>query len=215
MTTNRTEVRPGGTVASSHRAERSTRGGAARRWTTIGGVIVVLLAATGISGLVGAHLLHDDAPGAAPYVDPASAGTLTLCRDGVPVTSGSTVDQPFVDLIVGGQVATGGYASGGTAALFAYQPRADVGPDSWSGLQLGAAYQVTDPATPRTTLAATDTTLAQFLTAYPSQDDGWLQLRLVLGAAGQPLQTTSYASVDLHVDGKHWTAVGAGDAACP
>lgn len=199
------------TMTQQHR-ERQQASWRDRRGTIAAGVVIVLLA---VVAAVWVAIRHHREVGSAPYTDPASAGAITLCRGGRPITSGSTVDQPFATVAVGGQAAAGGYASNGTATVFAYQPRQGVGPESWSGLQLGPASQVTDPKAPAAVLVKADTTLAQFVNAYPAQDGGWIQLRLILGAAGQAPQTASYATLDLHIDGTTWTAVGAGTAACP
>ncbi|WP_017935821.1 hypothetical protein [Nocardioides sp. Iso805N] len=182
----------------------------ARRGLVAGVVIVVLLAVAGW-----AVARHHGAVGAAPYRDPAAVGALTLCHNGSAVTSGSTTDRPFVTTVVSSQAATGGLATGTTATLYAYQPRQGVGPESWSGLQLGAASSVTDVKAPGAMLTGTDTTLAQFVNAYPAQDGGWVQLRVVLGAPGQAPQTSSYAALDLHIHGSTWTAADPGTATCP
>lgn len=182
----------------------------ARRGLVAAVVVVLLLVVAGW-----AVVRHHGAVGAAPYADPAAVGALTLCHDGSPVTSGSVTDQPFVTTVVSSQAATGGFATGTTATLYAYQPRQGAAPDSWSGLQLGAASSVTDIKAPGATLTNTDTTLAQFVNAYPAQDGAWVQLRVVLGAPGQAPQTSSYAALDLHIHGSTWTATDPGTATCP
>lgn len=173
-------------------------------------VIVVLAAAVSTWLLRGAS-----APSTAPYTDQASAAGLTLCRGGKPITSGSTTAQPFADTVVSGQPATGGFATGTTATLYAYQPRAGIEPSIWNGLQLTGSSVAPDPTAPAVTLDRTATTLAQFASGYPLIDGGWLQLRVVLGAPGQRPQTASYASADLHVSGTHWTLAHPGHGACP
>lgn len=177
-------------------------------------VAVVVLAVAATAWRVGRH----PTPGAAPFVDRASVAGLTLCRDGKAVTSGSTTDQPFADAVVSGQAATGGYATGTTATLYAYQPRAGVDPSTWNGVQLAGTTAAPDPAAPAVVQDRTATTLAQFASGYPLVDGGWLQLRVVLGAAGQPPQAASYATADVHVSGTRWTRAHPGHpagTACP
>lgn len=173
--------------------------------------VVVVLAAAVTVWLVG----RDSTPAGAPYVDKASVAGLTLCRDGKAVTEGSTTDQPFADAVVSGQAATGGYAVGTTATLYAYQPRVGVDPSTWNGAQLAGTTVAADSAAPAVVQSRTATTLAQFASGYPLSDGGWVQLRVVLGAPGQSPQTASYATADLHVSGTHWTLAYPGHGACP
>ena len=173
----------------------------------IGLVAVVAVTVTLVVRLTGG-------PGAAPYDDPAATGRLTLCTGGSAVTEGST-RQPLADVVAGATAAAAAYAGNGRAAtLFAYQPRAGVASTEWTGLQLTAPVTYDDPARPRLALRAGDTTLSQFLAGYPAVDDGWVQLRLYLGAVDQPVQSLRYDAVDLHVDGDTWHAVDPGAASC-
>lgn len=199
-----------GTVARKHLAGPTTtvRGHRRGRALAAGAGVLVVLAA-GIAAVA----WHDRTP-AVPYTDPAAVARLTLCDDGRQVTKGGTADMPFVTAVVGGQQPSGAYATRTTATLYAYQPRAGLDPSEWSGLQLGATQPVAAPA-PGVRVAAADTTLAQFVDAYPALDGGWVQLRLVLGAPGVPAETTTYAAADLHLRGTSWTQVDPGSAGCP
>lgn len=180
-----------------------------RRAVLVGVVALVVVAAAVVVWLT------NRGPGSAPYDDPASSGALTLCRDGKAVTEGKTTGFPFVTTVAGATAATGAYAGeGGTATLFAYQPRAGVDAAEWTGLQLTPARTYARATVPALTLARQDTTLGQFLGGYPALDKGWVQLRLYLGAPGVPASQT-YASADLHVDGSTWRQVGGGHATCP
>jgi hypothetical protein len=49
---------------------------------------------------------------------------------------------------------------------------------------------------------------------YPAADGGWLQLRLVLGAAGVAQGRAGYAAGDLHISGTTWTLTDPGTAGC-
>lgn len=178
--------------------------------------VVVLLVLVVVGALVWRQLAGDDGAPEAPYTDASATGRLTLCdADGAAVASGSTTDQPFATTVVAPTAATGGYDVDGKAAvLFAYQPRPGVGSDEWSGLQLTAPTAYDDASRPTATVSAQATTLGQFLAGYPAVADGFVQLRVVLGAPGASASPT-YDSLDLHIDGDRWEAVDVGDpAAC-
>jgi hypothetical protein len=151
----------------------------------------------------------------APYADPAAAGRLTICSaGGAEVTKGS-LDEPLGAFVVGGVAAVGGYAdTGRQAALFAYQPRPGVDAAEWSGVVLNAPGTYPDPARPRAATGSDSITIGQFVKGYPALDKGWVQLRLVLSAPGQPEQSTSYAAGDLHVHGSTWTLADPGTGGC-
>ena len=175
--------------------------------------VVVLLVATAIVAVV---LVRHDSTVKAPYKDSAAAGSIGLCsRAGRQVTSGSMTAKPFVWRATGTTDATGLYAAKGrSATLYAYQPRTDVDPGEWSGQQLTAAGLYTSPAHPTAAGTAQDTDLADFVTAYPAQDDGFVQLRLYLAAPDQPQQVDSYDALDIHVTGSTWHAVGGARVDC-
>jgi hypothetical protein len=151
----------------------------------------------------------------APSHDAASTGRLTLCdRSGQRVRSGSVTAKPVIWRAVGATKAGSLYdVAGRTATLYAYQPRAGVDPTQWSGQELTAAarYQ-TDHGIAQATRA--DVALKSFLTAFPAQDHGFVQLRLYLGAPNQPQSTEHYDSVDLKVSGSSWKAVDPGQGSC-
>jgi hypothetical protein len=154
--------------------------------------------------------------GAAPYHDAAVAGSIGLCdRAGHQVSSGSTTAAPFVWRAVGTTPADAGY--GGpqrSATLFAFQPRAGATPDSWSGRMLTAAGLYRYPKHPTAAATGKDVALRDFLTGYPARDDGFVQLRLFLGAPGRPSLTTRYDALDIHVSGTTWHAVGGARVNC-
>lgn len=192
-----------------------TRSGQPRARVALAAVAVVVVLAAAVTAW---WVSRPGTPAAAPYVDKASVAGLTLCRGAQVVTSGSTTDQPFADVVVSGQAATGGYATGTTATLYAYQPREGVDASTWNGVPLAGTTAAASAAAPAVVQDRTATTLAQFASGYPLADGGWLQLRVVLGAPGQSPQSTSYASADLHVSGTHWTLAHPGRpaaSACP
>jgi hypothetical protein len=197
------------TILPHHSALEPT----ASRFRLVAGASVIVLCAA----LLGVFVWHQrTASLTVPYADPSSTGRLTLCSaDGTTLTSGSVTGQPFAAAIVSSVAAGGPYAAAGrTATLYAFQPRAGVDAGEWSGMPLGAAQTYADAAHPRLAPTAQDTTLGQFLTAYPATDKGWVQLRLVLGGTDVPADATSYATVDLHVSGGTWTVADPGSARC-
>jgi hypothetical protein len=182
----------------------------ARTRAVVLGALVLAIAIVG----GGYAWLHGGTP-KPPYTDPSATGRLTICdAHGKPVTSGST-EKPLGAVVVGDEAAPAAYAGNGrTAALMVYQPRAGVGPEEWTGLQLNAASGYPAGAHPSTNLDAGSTTLAQFVRGYPAADGGWLQLRLVLGAAGVAQGRAGYAAGDLHISGTTWTLTDPGTAGC-
>jgi hypothetical protein len=147
----------------------------------------------------------------APYRDAAATGRLALCdANGKQITSGSVTAAPFAWRAVGTSAAAGAYATGRrTATLYVYQPRPGAPADDWSGRQLTVAAQYTNVAHPMAQATKADTDLHDFLLGYPTLDKGFLQLRLILGAAEVPPQTTRYDSLDIKIAGNSWHAVDA------
>ena len=155
--------------------------------------------------------------GAAPYDDPQSAGAITLCSaDGNPVTEGSVDDRPFA----AGALGETGLPSdldptGAVATLYAYQPREGVSPSEFSGAAITAAGLQADPARPAVVVPEVAWSIGDFVTAYPADFDGSVQLRLYLGTpAAGTLSDQPYDTADLRVDGDRWELVGGGSASC-
>lgn len=163
---------------------------------------------------------QDDTPittAAVPYDDPQAAGLLTLCSaDGEPVTGGRTADTPFADLVVGETGVPAEFdPTGAVATVFAYQPRQGVSPAEFSGSPISAASVLDDPAHPAAAVPADAWSLGDFVTAFPADWDGYVQLRLYLGTpAAGTLSTSPYDTADLRVDGDTWELVRGGEASC-
>jgi hypothetical protein len=188
-------------------AERPT----GRRRTTL--VVAGLVLVLAVVALVWVLRGGDDK---VPYSDAASTGTLTLCgADGKPVTSGSTTKAPFVERAVGATAATGALAGPGRAAtLYAFQPRKGTDAQEWSGQILTAASDYTSTAHPMAQATDQDVPLRNFLTAFPPEWDGIVQLRLSLSSPQTGVGAT-YDSVSIKVDGSSWKVVGpTGTASC-
>lgn len=59
-----------------------------------------------------------------------------------------------------------------------------------------------------------DKSLAGFIQAFHPKWDGFLQLRIFLGAADEQTYSLHYPSLSIHVVGDTWTAVGGGPVNC-
>jgi hypothetical protein len=151
-----------------------------------------------------------------PYTDPNAVGSIGLCdRAGQPVTHGNIHDKPFVWRAVSSVAAAAPYnASGRTATLFAYQPRVETAPGQWSGELVTASAKYSNPAYPMAQATALDGSLADYLADFPTMLDGLVQLRIYLGAPGQPAYTLKYAATDLKVSGDTWTVARGASVSC-
>ena len=152
-----------------------------------------------------------------PYDDAQSAGLLTLCSaDGKAVTGGKVSDSPFADVVLGETALPSNLDStGAVATLYAYQPREGVATNEFSGNALTAAIGFADPEQPAAAVDEGAWTIGDFVTAFPADYDGYVQLRLVLGTpeAGT-LSDQPYDTADLRVDGDAWELVRGGTASC-
>lgn len=155
--------------------------------------------------------------GAGAYTDPASIGFVTLYDSaGHAVKAGRITDKPFVAKAVSSQKASAPYnGTGRKVTLLAFQPRQGVQPTDWNGDIMTAGTPYDDPAHPTATATAKDFTLQDFLSEFPAQWNGLVQLRMYLGVPNQPVLSTSYASTDIQVTGQTWQVVGGGPGAGP
>ena len=153
----------------------------------------------------------------APYTDAQATGYVTLYdKAGNAIKSGRVKDKPFVWKAVGTKPATAPYdATGRKATLVAYQPRKGIAPGAWSSDTLTASTAYPDVKHPTATATAEDFSLQDFLTEFPPQWDGMVQVRLYLSAPKAQAQTTGYASTDLKITGDTWVVVGGGPGAGP
>ncbi|MEV5003047.1 hypothetical protein [Nocardioides sp. LML1-1-1.1] len=173
---------------------------------------VLLVLAVGIAGVLVWRLGEDPV---APYDDARSSGRITLCLAGERVTGGKLDERPFADVVLGSTgLPEGTDPSGAVATLFAYQPREGVGPEEFSGSPITAAVAFADPARPATRVTKEAWTLQDFVTAFPADLDGYVQLRLVLGTPAGGTLADHYDTADVRVDGDSWELVGGGDASC-
>jgi hypothetical protein len=162
----------------------------------------------------GAAMAH--AAPAVPWTDTSVTGFIGLCNSaGQPVDQGSLATAPFVSRAVSSVAAPSPYGEAGrTATLYAFQPRQDTAPGQWSGDMLTASTRYSNPAHPTAQATGGDLSLAGFVSEFPPTWGGLIQLRLYLGAPGQPAQTLSYAATTIKVTGSTWTVVSGGNTSC-
>jgi hypothetical protein len=152
-----------------------------------------------------------------PYDDARSAGALTLCSaDGERITGGKVTDRPFAAYALGETPVGEPYVpEGAVATLFGYQPREGVEASEFSGSPISRAAEYVDPERPATYVEEGAWSIADFVSAFPADLDGYVQLRLYLGVPGVGTLTNEpYDTADLRVDGDAWELVRGGDASC-
>jgi hypothetical protein len=174
-------------------------------------VLAVVMASAALAWAVpaGAHA------STRPYRDSGAIGSITLCgRNGAQLTSGSVSAKPFAWRAVDTTPSPAGYRTGGTATLYAFQPRLGVDPGDWSGEQLTASSHYSSIAHPTAAATYADGTLASFLGDYPARWNGYVELRMYLGAPGQVPSTVSYDAADLQVSGGTWRLLDGGPNDC-
>ena len=168
-----------------------------------------------VAAVLGWRALQGEAT--VPYDDPQSGGLLTLCgTDGEPVTGGEVDATPFAPVVLGESgVPADVDARGAVGTVFGYQPREGVAPSEFSGAPLTAAGALVDSDRPAVEVPADAWSLADFVTAYPATWDGYVQLRLYLGAPGAgTLTDRPYDTADIRVEGEKWELVRGGTASC-
>jgi hypothetical protein len=154
---------------------------------------------------------------AVPYNDPNSTGFLILYdKAGNAIKGGNVKDHPFAWKVVSSQKAPKPYdGNGRTATVYLYTPHEGRPPTQWSGDTITAGVTYPDPAHPTATATEKDYSLQDYLDEFPPKWNGIVQLRMVLGVPGLPVQTARYASTDIKVTGQTWSVVGGGPGAGP
>jgi hypothetical protein len=152
--------------------------------------------------------------------DPNAVGVLTLHdSSGAEIQSGTLDDGPIAAYLAGSAALRGGDEF---ATLFAYTPEGDTPVGAWTGLQLSATTDFADATLPAAiddgkpvvALTAGDTTLPQYVSAYPNTATapgyhGVYELRLRTSSPGHSV-TPTYDVVDIVVDGNNWHVAGIG-----
>ncbi len=177
--------------------------------------VTVGLALTGWLVLSGA-ISDAGAATTVPYTDPGAVGHIGLCNQaGQQITSGSVDTAPLAWRAVSSAPALAPYNNAGrTAILQAFQPQDGLPPGDWSGQQMTASSRYSNPADPMAAATAGDSSLADFLMAFPARWDGFVQLRMYLGTSDQEPYEIHYPVLDIQVTGDTWTAVDGGPVNC-
>jgi len=178
----------------------------------LGSLLVLAAGVLGTSASAGAAT----SGGQAPYSDPQSNGSIGLCNQaGQQITSGSISATPFAWRAVSTVAPPPPYNNDGrTAILMAYQPRQGLPSGEWSGQALTASARYSNPAVPMAQATAKDLSLANFLAAYPTSWNGFVQLRMYFGTSNAEQYTAHYPSLDVQVTGSTWHAVGGASVNC-
>jgi len=173
------------------------------------GAIVVCL----VLGLCPSALAAGPLPVAesVPYSDARATGFVALYDSaGQQMTHGSIRDRPFAAAAVGSAAAPSDYAgSGRTASLAMINPVQGQDAAQWSGDTVTGSTTYPDAGHPTAYASPGDYSLADWLTEYQPHWDGFVQLRLLLGAPEHSTLTTSYAASDIRITGGTWAFVRA------
>jgi hypothetical protein len=177
--------------------------------------LVAVLALVLLGALAGAGASGAATPGV-PYTDPNASGYIGLCNQaGQQITSGSVTTTPFVWRAVSSQAAPSKYSgTSRTATLTAYLPIQVLPPGDWSGEELTSASRYSNPDNPMAAATDKDVPLETFLQDFPPEWDGFIQLRMYLGAADQETYEVHYPTLDIQVTGDTWQAFGGGPVNC-
>jgi len=176
-----------------------------RNWFRRNLLIVIAAAVVIIAATVIIVVVTSDS---VPYTDPQSFGAMALYRNGQPVTSGKISDRPFVDYAVSTVRAPAPYDKpGGKAALMAFQPQKGMDPAAWQGDFMTGSTPYSDPNHPTAKAQADDISLANFMAELPVQWDGFIELRLYLGAPNEPPMASHYVTADIQVSGQNWKLI--------
>ena len=151
-----------------------------------------------------------------PYTDPDAVGYIGLCNQaGQQITGGDIDTAPFAWRAVSSQPAPVSYSGPTrTAILLAYQPLMGLAPSDWSGDELTASARDSNPAAPTAAATSADESLAQYMLEFKPDWDGFLQLRMYLGAANEQQYSVQYPALNIQVTGQTWQVVGGGPVDC-
>jgi hypothetical protein len=151
-----------------------------------------------------------------PFTDAKADGYIGFCdSSGKQITSGKVGDAPFAVKAVSSVAAPAGYVAGtGRAVMNVYQPRKGVDPGEWSGKQLTAASLFSNTAHPMVQGIGRDPALIDFVSVFPPNWDGLVQVRMYFGAPNMPQYSGKYPATVLKVSGSTWTVETKGTVDC-
>lgn len=146
-----------------------------------------------------------------PFNDPHTQGSIGFCdRNGKPVTSGKVTDIPFVWKAVSSVPAPDGYyGTLGKAVLSVFQPRPQVDPGEWTGIQFTASSKYTNQKHPMTQATTLDRPLLDFTSIAPLWD-GYAQVRMYFSNVNMPAHTLPYPAAVIKITGDTWTLASKG-----
>jgi len=178
--------------------------------------LLALLAAFAFAGVLTSGCAGAPAVTRAPFSDPNAVGYIGLCNQaGRQITSGNLDSAPFAWRAVSSQPAPPPYNNDWrTAILLAYQPRQGLQPDEWGGQELTSSTRYTNPAHPMAQATSGDESLADFVADFPTQWQGFVQLRMYLDTRDAVVYSARYPALDIEVTGDTWQAVGGGKVNC-
>lgn len=102
----------------------------------------------------------------------------------------------------------------GKATLYAYQPRQQVNPAEWSGLQMSGSSLYSNPAHPMAEVTTGDKPFGGFVATYPPQWDGLVELRIYLTVRNHLLYQVRYPSTNIKITGSTFVVVDPGTTPC-
>jgi hypothetical protein len=151
-----------------------------------------------------------------PFKDEYAQGWLTFCnRNDQAITSGSLYTVPFAWKTISSVAPPAGYRNANArATLYAYQPIQYVDPGDWSGSELTAASEFSNPNHPVAQATNGDQPLIGFTQAYPPHWDGLVEMRMMYTAVNKPQLQQPYAMAVLKISGSKWTLVEGGGGSC-
>jgi hypothetical protein len=179
----------------------------------VAGIVVAGIVADGLGSRSSAS---SAAAAGVPFTDPSASGYIGLCdRAGHQMTSGSVTAHPFAWKAVSSVPALPPYDNATrTAILVAYQPRQGLVAGEWSGAELTASSRYSNPAHPMAAATGDDDSLADFTSDFHPVWNGYVQLRMYLGASGAEIYRVHYPTLVIQVSGSHWRAIGGGRVDC-
>ena len=154
---------------------------------------------------------------ALPFHDANAQGSIGLCdATGTPIHSGNVSDRPFVAMAAASLPAPDEFttANKAKATLYAFQPRQDIDPGEWSGMQLTGSSIYADSNHPMVAGTDLDASIKDFVSDYPAKWDGLVELRIYYSAPNRIPYRSSYPATVLRVSGTSWTVVQGADVPC-
>lgn len=151
-----------------------------------------------------------------PFNDTNVNGSIGLCdATGSPIRSGAMSAHPFVAMAASSVGAPDGFTgTNSKATLYAFQPRKDVDPGEWSGEQMTGSSVYADSGHPMVSGTNLDPSLKDFVSGYPANWDGLVELRIYYTAPNKVPYRRTYPAAVLRVSGDTWSVVQGADVTC-